>query len=185
MSGNPRTIDHLDLSGLRLASGAARDLAIAVPVAPFRLGGQEYSVVPRPLPIELSIAAAAGRHFQIRGSAELIGPCWRCLGEARLPIALAADEYHEAGAGPELRSDYVVDEELRLSDWVRDAVADDLPPRILCRDDCAGTCPGCGADLNAQECACEVASAIDPRWAPLADLARSLGARDGNGRRDD
>ncbi|HUR93436.1 MAG TPA: DUF177 domain-containing protein [Gemmatimonadales bacterium] len=30
---------------------------------------------------------------------------------------------------------------------------------LLCRDDCAGLCPQCGADLNAGPCACHTTSA--------------------------
>ena len=30
---------------------------------------------------------------------------------------------------------------------------------LLCRDDCAGLCPRCGADLNAGPCACRTAAA--------------------------
>jgi len=27
--------------------------------------------------------------------------------------------------------------------------------RILCREDCKGLCPGCGANLNIEPCRCE------------------------------
>ena len=30
----------------------------------------------------------------------------------------------------------------------------EVPAFVLCRDDCAGLCPTCGADLNAGPCAC-------------------------------
>ena len=33
--------------------------------------------------------------------------------------------------------------------WVRDLIAEALPPKLLCRDDCRGLCAVCGADLNA------------------------------------
>jgi uncharacterized protein len=32
---------------------------------------------------------------------------------------------------------------------VRDLVAEAMPVKLLCRDDCQGLCPECGADLNA------------------------------------
>jgi uncharacterized protein len=43
-----------------------------------------------------------------------------------------------------------------------------LPSRRLCREECKGLCPVCGADLNAGECACEPGG-TDPRWSALAD----------------
>jgi len=32
--------------------------------------------------------------------------------------------------------------------WARDLLADALPARLLCREECRGLCPVCGANLN-------------------------------------
>ena len=40
----------------------------------------------------------------------------------------------------------------------------------LCREDCAGICPECGADRNETACSCEPEP--DPRWASLRELLR-------------
>ena len=53
-----------------------------------------------------------------------------------------------AGAGEELESPYVQDETLDLEAWARDAFALAAPAKVLCREDCAGLCPECAADLN-------------------------------------
>jgi uncharacterized protein len=45
----------------------------------------------------------------------------------------------------------------------------ELPMKPLCREDCQGLCPVCGADLNFEQCAC-ADSKIDPRWEKLRDL---------------
>lgn len=45
-----------------------------------------------------------------------------------------------------------------------------IPMKCLCREDCAGLCSGCGADLNLGPCSCQ--SAVDSRWAALRDLKR-------------
>jgi len=42
-----------------------------------------------------------------------------------------------------------------------------IPGRLLCRPDCRGLCPQCGADRNTEPCRCEERT-IDPRWAALA-----------------
>ena len=44
-----------------------------------------------------------------------------------------------------------------------------LPDQILCRDDCAGLCPECGKDLNAEPHE-HVDERTDPRWAALESL---------------
>jgi uncharacterized protein len=59
--------------------------------------------------------------------------------------------------------------DLDLSELVRQLVAMHLPPRPLCKDDCAGLCPRCGQDLNQQPCSCSGQSG-DPRWDALRDL---------------
>jgi uncharacterized protein len=39
------------------------------------------------------------------------------------------------------------------------------PRYVLCRDDCKGLCPRCGADLNAAQCSCPPQT--DSRWEGL------------------
>lgn len=43
-----------------------------------------------------------------------------------------------------------------------------IPMKPLCREDCAGLCATCGANLNGGPCGCE--APIDPRWQALAAL---------------
>ena len=47
------------------------------------------------------------------------------------------------------------------------------PAFVLCREDCKGLCPRCGADLNEGPCSC-TKTEIDPRWASLAALKGRL-----------
>ncbi len=56
-----------------------------------------------------------------------------------------------------------------LTELVRQLIAVEVPYRPLCRPDCAGLCPRCGADRNEGKCGCED-EAIDPRWAKLKPL---------------
>ena len=65
---------------------------------------------------------------------------------------------------------------LDLRPLVRDAVLLDLPIAPLCREDCAGLCPTCGADLNEGPCDCPPPSG-DLRWAAL-DVLRDPGRTD-------
>jgi uncharacterized protein len=61
-------------------------------------------------------------------------------------------------------------EQLDLRPLVRDALLLELPLAPLCRPDCRGLCPRCGADLNQDPCSCE-RETVDPRWAALGALA--------------
>ena len=58
---------------------------------------------------------------------------------------------------------------LDLSEVLRQYLLACEPLKALCRSDCLGLCPECGADLNVEKCKCE-SQRIDPRWGVLADL---------------
>ena len=58
---------------------------------------------------------------------------------------------------------------LDVAKWARDAYALTLPNQVVCRADCAGLCPECGANLNAEPGHAHE-SAPDPRWAKLREL---------------
>jgi uncharacterized protein len=88
----------------------------------------------------------------VRGSgvAHVVGPCVRCLETADLAVAVECVEYvHEGETEGDDDEPYTRGGVIDLSSWVRDAIAEALPGRILCREDCRGLCPVCGADLNA------------------------------------
>jgi uncharacterized protein len=55
-----------------------------------------------------------------------------------------------------------------LAPLVHDAIFLDLPLAPLCREDCQGLCPYCGADRNDESCDCQ--GPVDPRWATLDEL---------------
>ncbi len=112
-----------------------------------------------------------------------MGPCWRCLEEARVHLAVESEEFAAEGRpadapfDEDLDSAYVEDLRLDLAGWTRDAIAEAVPAMILCREDCAGLCPTCGADLNAGDCGC-VTVATDPRWDALRELSERLSGDD-------
>ena len=41
-----------------------------------------------------------------------------------------------------------------LGEEIRQELIMDNPARILCKDDCRGICPGCGKNLNNEQCQC-------------------------------
>jgi uncharacterized protein len=57
-------------------------------------------------------------------------------------------------------------DQVDLSPFIREQLLLALPTRPICRDDCRGLCPRCGANLNDEGCACP-ASTPDPRFAIL------------------
>ena len=87
---------------------------------------------------------------------------------ARGQLAVGIDELFEPH--PLDGETYLLDHDcIDLDQVVRDAVVLELPPAPLCRDDCRGLCPICGADRNDTDCDC-VEDDDDPRWAALRSL---------------
>jgi uncharacterized protein len=162
----------LDLAGLHLGAGDGRRLSLEVDVAPLVLAGQRYAARPARVPVALDVSRMLGGGYalRLRFAAALEGPCMRCLRDAAPLVAVDAREVDRPGEGEELDSPYVHHERLELSAWVRDALALAAPVKVLCREDCAGLCPVCAADLNEAGPEHGHEQTPDPRWAKLREL---------------
>jgi uncharacterized protein len=99
------------------------------------------------------------------------GTCRRCLAPLEQTLRVPLEERY--GDSPELiASGEVVPIEraqIDLRGLVRDEVLLAAAEERLCREDCAGLCPTCGADLNRESCECAPPPA-DPRWGVLDQL---------------
>ena len=179
--GYPRDMaartDIFELGRLGLSPGEGRRLELATTVEPFAFGGQRYEVRGREVPVVLDVSRMTGSGYslRLRFEATVEGPCMRCLGPAHPPFEVDAREIDQPGGGDELSSPYMATEaeELDLRAWARDALALALPAQLLCRPDCAGLCPECGKDLNAEPHE-HAEDEGDSRWAALAELRDRL-----------
>lgn len=161
-----------DLAGLRLAACEGRRLNLNVRIEPLALAGERYCAEPAPVPVQLEISRMLGGGYALRLTfrSALRGPCMRCLKDAAPTVQVQAREVDRPGEGEELESPYVRDETLDIAAWARDAFALAAPIQILCRDDCAGLCPVCAADLNEAGPGHSHEPAPDARWAKLREL---------------
>jgi len=168
-------VTTFDLRKLRLRSGDQARERVEIALEPLVLGGQTYEPRPNPAPTELTVTrASSGTVLELVLDISLEGPCFRCLTDAELPLSLSMREYQAAKpeGDDDLQSEYLEDDRLDLSAWAHDAIALALPDKILCRPDCAGLCPVCGKDLNAEPHE-HSEKVSDPRWAALESLRES------------
>jgi uncharacterized protein len=163
--------DSFDLGTLGLASGEGRRLTLGVSPGSFEFGETSYELQPGQVDATLDVSRMThgGYALRLRFTAGLTGPCMRCLEPAEPMVVVDAREVDQPGGGEELRSPYVDGEELDLAAWARDAYALALPNQVVCREDCAGLCPECGANLNEQPGHAHEREP-DPRWAKLREL---------------
>jgi uncharacterized protein len=178
---DPRAPFVLDTRELGRRPGSQRQVTLTVP-APADLG-IEVLDVPEGAPVELDLRLEAVMEgVLVTGTATAVveGECARCLEPIREPIEVTFQELFVYDDSRDALRDLQGDEEdgetsllqddlLDLEPVLRDAVVLALPFQPLCRDDCPGLCPECGARLaddpdHAHE------AAIDPRWAALAEL---------------
>lgn len=122
------------------------------------------------------------RDILLRGhlTGSLICTCSRCLALYPEPLTIdfdlllhqgtaAATEEEVELTAAELDEDYFLGDELDLTQYLREQILLALPLKPLCRQDCLGLCPQCGADLNEGPCGCQE-SRFNPAFAKLKML---------------
>jgi len=96
--------------------------------------------------------------------------CSRCLSPFSEPFSVAVSEVLAYEGQPGAEDGYEISgDHAHLEPVVRDVVMLAMPLKPLCREDCKGLCPICGADLNAEDCGHD-RRPTDLRWEPLARL---------------
>jgi uncharacterized protein len=171
MAKAPTTI--IDLARLSLSHGEGARLDIDIRLAPLELGGQTYTSERDAVEARLDVSRPSnGYAFRLRFPLRIEGPCMRCLEEAAVQTEIDAREVDQSDTDDEeLRSPYVVDDDLDLGRWAHDAAILALPTQILCRSGCAGLCPVCGESLNDVDPADHRHDTVpDPRWSKLKQL---------------
>ncbi len=93
----------------------------------------------------------------IRGDfwAKLKVSCSRCLKD--FIFEMEGDIQEEFAA--ELTDDisYLIEgDEITLDKMILDRILAELPQQFLCKEDCKGLCPVCGADRNLRSCGCNI-----------------------------
>ena len=150
------------------------------------LDTREYDFKLEEPPLVGGRAIRAGQDIRLRGEIKtsISAPCDRCLNEviirAEIPFDLfyaPADATRDQGGERELFErdlDFAVYENdlIDLDEMILEQLELSLPSRVLCREDCRGLCPQCGADLNVEQCQCK--PQIDPRWRALADFKAEM-----------
>jgi len=135
---------------------------------------------------EIKLTSAAETHIElykdkdsiiVTGSVKTIleENCARCLKEVSIPIEgtieatyVLQDSVVFAEDGTSADLDNVLRLEgdlLDLSERVIEAIIVEVPQKVLCKRDCAGLCPYCGANLNdEQNHSCQKREEIQDEW---------------------
>ena len=123
-----------------------------------------------------------GQQVLVRGSVsgEILLTCARCLTEFSAGIRETVDielrpvfDLERTAQERELGSDdldveFFRGDALDIGHLAVQQIYLYIPMKPLCKNDCSGICPGCGADRTLGTCRCEPDT--DPRWNALKDL---------------
>ena len=111
--------------------------------------------------------------------ATVVVPCSRCTLPHEVPLHVEVEEtvvlqqIDEPASFQEEEAEEPIPilsgDSLDLTELVRQMLILAVPPRSLCRPECRGLCPHCGADLNRRECTC-AEQQVDPRLEVLRKL---------------
>lgn len=130
----------------------------------YTMGGREFRL-PEGLVYDV-VLTNAGEGILATGllKGHVVGTCDRCLDPAEFDIAGEVDEYFlfkapedEQGLedDEEEGPDYSLvgaDDTIDLTEALVTALFDETPYVVLCKPDCKGLCPVCGANLNHEDC---------------------------------
>lgn len=114
------------------------------------------------------VAELAGGEIRIRGSVAALvrSTCDRCTAPVEVSVQQDFDvayrpesdlaENEDVEIDPsELDVGFYTGEGIKVEDVIREQILLALPMKVLCRPDCRGLCPGCGANLNNEVCRCQ------------------------------
>ena len=122
-----------------------------------------------------------GGEIRVQGryTGTLEADCDRCLALTRFPLEKSFDLFYRPP--PDLDVDEIKIDEgeaeigfyeglgLELADLIKEQILLALPMQRVCREECKGICPVCGANRNEVPCECHIKPA-DDRWTALKNL---------------
>jgi uncharacterized protein len=163
----------VDVRELLQRPGAHRHVVVRAPLD--HLATPVASVPPdRPVTVDAEIESVVeGLLVSGRVRATAVVHCVRCLRDLDRELEVEVRELFTLEPGEDEDEGYAVlpDDRLPLDTMARDALVLGFPAFPLCRPDCAGLCPVCGADRNTANCGHGGTEPLDPRWAALAEVA--------------
>ncbi len=119
-------------------------------------------------PLKINVGAElVGAEIRIRGhlATRLEASCDRCLGKVDLPVdrdfdlfyrplrTIAKEEEVEI-PGDELEIGFYSGDGIETADVATEQVILSVPMKVICRAECQGLCPVCGANRNLVQCTC-------------------------------
>ena len=146
----------------------------------FALSAQELDITPQELrllgPVQMegtmsNVGDVLLLRAELEASVERV--CGRCLKVFSTATKAEVLEKYYPRASANLEEDaFVYDSDvIDITEPLRESLLLAEPMQALCKEDCRGLCPVCGADLNDGDCGCDRFT-VDPRLAALKQFIK-------------
>ena len=152
--------------------GTLKDIQLIVPASVFAFDDARIADTDQ-IDVDLHLESVSGV-IVVNGTVagKWATACRRCLRELHLVATAEVDElYQQVVDNPDAYP--MTGEQLDLTGMARETLLLAMADAPLCRPDCPGLCPQCGADLTTAPCGCQ-AQRTDERWAILDQLRGEL-----------
>jgi len=167
----------LNLAGMKQVVGSVLDFEFEKQTVDLDLGLDEILSI-GPLRTKGQVENLGERIYQVTGIIEVAAKaqCSRCL--IATPIYLNINfslKYSDIDIILDSEDEDIIQfhgDEIDLYPKVAEEIVLNWPSQVLCKSDCKGLCPNCGANLNTSVCKCKIDN-VDPRLAVLKQLLKS------------
>ena len=182
---------QIDLSELTAANDTRKECKVPIDAAVFSFQKEEY-------PVEEGFAVlrmhhTSDRQVEIEADVRIVlgMVCSRCAAPLSEPFDLSVSSRFDLNKKDEKKSQDPAEESdeddaydncvindrfLDVDTLAFDALSENMPFAVYCKEDCKGLCPVCGKNLNEGDCGHSATAdePKDPRMARIADLFKNV-----------
>lgn len=160
---------RLSLARVKQVEGNVLDFCFEEKISQIKIKQEDLNFV-NPVKVKGRVENIGDRILEVQGTinAEIEDSCYRCLTKTGVKLNLNfcfkfSDMPIESEEDEVI---YFVGDEIELRPYVLNEIILSWPSQVLCKPDCKGLCPHCGANLNITTCNCKD-DEIDPRLSVL------------------
>lgn len=103
------------------------------------------------------------------GEATVAIACCRCLAPVDVKLNFILDEKFNCTGSMKEETEFLEGGILDFKPYIKRAIINSLPMKVVCNEDCKGLCHMCGKNLNEGGCSCDT-SYINPKFESLRSL---------------
>ncbi len=166
----------ISLSEIMNIPGGSRTFEADYSPETFSTGGNTYTFLEKK-PVSVTVRNDKGRrvHVSAHGAFKFSVPCDRCRVPQEVPVEIDFSQEIDMNKTSKERAEelddteYITGYDLDVDRLVYEEILLGFPMKVLCSEDCKGTCIVCGHNLNLGECGCD-RTEPDPRMAVIRDI---------------